>query len=123
MNRNPAALRFVGCDPGLGCAVIAAEISHPGRGQGWCSGGIRITDNGVLHRTSREVRAGQISSMKPIFVNPRLGRDNTSTGKRNGARTSFLSTPTLVLIDLGMNDGGYKPYEDGPGDAYIAGHD
>jgi len=100
--------------------VIAAETFPIRDGDKVVFWGDSITDNAFYTRTIEKYVRGKYPSMKADFVNLGWGGDNTSTVKRM-ERDLLPVNPTLVFIDLGMNDGGYKPYEDRTGDTYIAG--
>jgi lysophospholipase L1-like esterase len=100
--------------------AVAAEIFPIRDGDKVVFWGDSITDNAFYTRTIEKYVRGRYPSMKADFVNLGWGGDNTSTVKRM-ERDLLPVNPTLVLIDLGMNDGGYKPYEDRTGDVYIAG--
>ena len=100
--------------------VIAAETFPIRDGDKVVFWGDSITDNAFYTRTIEKYVRGRYPSMKVDFVNLGWGGDNTSTVRRM-ERDLLPINPTLVFIDLGMNDGGYKPYEDRTGDAYIAG--
>jgi lysophospholipase L1-like esterase len=100
--------------------VIAAETFPIRDGDKVVFWGDSITDNAFYTRTIEKYVRGRYPSMKVDFVNLGWGGDNTSTVRRM-ERDLLPVNPTLVFIDLGMNDGGYKPYEDRTGDAYIAG--
>jgi len=100
--------------------VIAAETFPIRDGDKVVFWGDSITDNAFYTRTIERYVRGRYPSLKVDFVNLGWGGDNTSTVKRM-ERDLLPVNPTLVFIDLGMNDGGYKPYEDRTGDAYIAG--
>jgi lysophospholipase L1-like esterase len=100
--------------------VIAAETFPIRDGDKVVFWGDSITDNAFYPRTIEKYVRGRYPSMKVDFVNLGWGGDNTSTVRRM-ERDLLPVNPTLVFIDLGMNDGGYKPYEDRTGDAYIAG--
>jgi lysophospholipase L1-like esterase len=97
--------------------AVAAEIFPIRDGDKVVFWGDSITDNAFYTRTIEKYVRGRYPSMKADFVNLGWGGDNTSTVKRM-ERDLLPVNPTL---DLGMNDGGYKPYEDRTGDVYIAG--
>jgi len=101
--------------------VIAAEPSHPGRGQGGVLGDF---DHGQRRSTparSRKYVRGRYPSMKVDFCQPRLGRGQHIDGQEDGARPPFPSTPTLVVHRPGHERRRLQALRRPTGDAYIAG--
>lgn len=81
--------------------------------------GDSITDNAFYTRTIENYVRGRYPRMKVDFWNLGWGGDAAST-KRIERDLPPLD-PTLVLINLGMNDGGYAPFDENRAAKYLGG--
>jgi lysophospholipase L1-like esterase len=81
--------------------------------------GDSITDNAFYTRTIENYVRGRYPRMKVDFWNLGWGGDAAST-KRIERDLPPLE-PTLVLINLGMNDGAYSPFSEQVTAKYLAG--
>lgn len=60
-------------------------------------------------------------SWKLTFRNVGIGGDRSVGGNARFARDVLLHKPTAMTVDFGMNDGGYRPFEEGTFKPYMDG--
>ncbi|MEI6167997.1 MAG: SGNH/GDSL hydrolase family protein [bacterium] len=81
--------------------------------------GDSITDNSYWCRTVETYVRCRYPDYHVDFINLGLGGDTAQAGKIRIQRDLPATRPTLVLINLGMNDAGFAPYRQASCDVYI----
>lgn len=89
--------------------------------------GDRITEDGRYARMVEAYVATRFPQWKVAFVNSGVGGDKVSGGWAGPIdvrleRDVIAHHPTVVTLMLGMNDGGYRPYDAAAFDAYVQGY-